>query len=127
MPKVYFYDTGLLCYLLGIETEEQYQSSTQRGAIFENMAISELIKNQYNQARIPALNFYRERSGQEVDVILKTQRGMDLYEIKAGSTFRPEFTANMKYVSDLLPGYPTSTVIYDSPTSAPLLVNIRDI
>lgn len=127
MPKVYFYDTGLLCYLLGIESEEQYQSSTQRGAIFENMAISELMKNKYNQGRIPALNFYRERSGKEVDVMVKTQAGMYLYEIKAGSTFRPEFITNMKYVSSLLPDNAISTVIYDGPTSAPLLLNIRDI
>lgn len=76
-----FYDTGLLCYLLGIETEEEYDSSILRGTIFENMAISELIKNQYKQARIP----------------------------------------------DLLPGTSIKTVIYDGPTSAPLLVNIRDI
>lgn len=127
MPKVYFYDTGLLCYLLGIESEQQYQSSTLRGAIFENMAISELMKQQYNQARIPAINFYRERSGKEVDAMVKTKAGLHLYEIKAGSTFRPEFTSNMAHVSSLLTDIHQSTVIYDGPTSAPLLVNIRDI
>lgn len=127
MPKVYFYDTGLLCYLLGIETEQQYQSSTLRGAIFENMAISELMKNQYNQAKIPRINFYRERSGKEVDAMVKTTEGLHLYEIKAGSTFRPEFIANMAYVSDLLSDAQLRTVIYDGPSSAPLLLNIRDL
>ncbi len=127
MPKVYFYDTGLLSYLLGIETEQQYQSSTIRGAIFENMAISELIKNQYNQARIPNINFYSERSGKEVDAMVKTPEGLHLYEIKSGSTFKPEFIANMAYVSELLPEAQRRTVIYDGPTSTPLLLNIRDI
>ncbi len=127
MPKVYFYDSGLLCYLLGIDTEMQFQSSTQRGAIFENMAISELIKNQYNKATIPNINFYRERSGKEVDAMVKTSDGIHLYEIKAGSTFKPEFVVNMEYVSDLLSEPSTRTVIYDGPTSAPLLMNIRDI
>ena len=127
MPKVYFYDTGLLCYLLGIESEQQYQSSTVRGALFENMAISELMKNQYNQARIPNINFYRERSGKEVDAMVKTPEGIHLYEIKAGSTFKPEFAANMKYVSGLLTEATPRTVIYDGPTSAPLLLNLRDI
>lgn len=127
MPKVYFYDTGLLCYLLGIETEQQYQSSTVRGAIFENMAMSELMKNQYNKAKIPNINFYRERSGKEVDAMVRTPEGIHLYEIKAGSTFRPEFAANMTYVSELLSEPNRRTVIYDGPTSAPLLLNIREI
>lgn len=127
MPKVYFYDTGLLCYLLGIESEQQYLSSTIRGAIFENMAVSELMKNQYNLARIPNFNFYRERSGKEVDVMVRTPKDMHLYEVKAGSTFKPEFTANMKYVSGLLPDVSQRTVIYDGPSSAPLLLNLRDI
>ena len=127
MPKVYFYDTGLLCYLLGIESESQYQSSIVKGAIFENMAISELMKNQYNQARRPNVNFYRERSGKEVDAMVRTAEGLRLYEIKAGSTFKPEFMTNMKYVSGLLPEETQLTVIYDGPTSAPLLMNLRDV
>ena len=127
MPKVYFYDTGLLCYLLGIESELQYQSSTVRGALFENMAISELMKNQFNQARRPDINFYRERSGKEVDAMVRTPEGMHLYEVKAGSTFKPEFMTNMTYLSGLLPDVSCRTVIYDGPTSAPLLLNLRDI
>ncbi len=127
MPKIYFYDTGLLCYLLGIESEPQFQSSTLRGAIFENMAIAELMKNQYNDARIPNITFYRERSGKEVDAMVKTPDGFHLYEVKAGSTFKPEFTANMKYVADLLSEESQRTVIYDGPTSIPLLMNLRDL
>ena len=127
MPKVYFYDTGLLCYLLGIETEAQFLSSTLRGAIFENMAISELMKNQFNQARTPNINFYRERSGKEVDAMVKTKEGLHLYEIKAGSTFKPEFVTNMNYLSELLPEVFQRTVIYDGPTSSPLLLNLRDV
>ncbi len=127
MPKVYFYDTGLLCYLLEIESEKQYQTSPLRGAIFENMAISELMKAQYNAGRVPNINFFRERSGKEVDAMVKTPEGVHLYEVKAGSTFKPEFTSNMAYVSELLPGPSQRSVIYDGPTSAPLLMNIRDI
>lgn len=127
MPKVYFYDTGLLCYLLEIESEKQYQTSPLRGAIFENMAVSELMKAQYNAGRVPNINFFRERSGKEVDAMVKTPEGVHLYEVKAGSTFKPEFTSNMAYVSELLPSPSQRSVIYDGPTSAPLLMNIRDI
>lgn len=127
MPKVYFYDTGFLCYLLGIESEAQYMSSTLRGAIFENMAISELMKGQFNQGRIPDVYFYRERSGKEVDAMVRTAAGIHLYEVKAGGTFKPEYMANMNYISEFLSDVAQRSVIYDGPTSAPLLLNIRDV
>ncbi|MDE6631383.1 MAG: DUF4143 domain-containing protein, partial [Muribaculaceae bacterium] len=79
------------------------------------------------QARLPNVNFYRERSGKEVDVMVRNRDGLNIYEIKAGSTFKPEFMTNMKYVSELIPDVSQRTVIYDGPTSAPLLLNIRDI
>lgn len=127
MPKVYFYDTGFLCYLLGVESEAQYESSTLRGAIFENMAVSELMKGQFNQGRIPDISFYRERSGKEVDAMVRKGGKIRLYEVKAGSTFKPEYMTNMNHVASLLPGEVTKSVIFDGPASAPLLLNIRDI
>lgn len=127
MPKIYFYDTGFLCYLLGIESEAQYQSSTLRGAIFENMAISELMKDQFNKGRIPEVSFYRERSGKEVDAMVRKSGDTHLYEVKSGATFKPEYIANMNHVATLLPGEVTKSVIYDGSTSAPLLLNLRDI
>ena len=127
MPKVYFYDTGFLCYLLGIESEAQYESSTVRGAIFENMAVSELMKGQFNQGRILDISFYRERSGKEVDAMVREGGKIRLYEVKAGSTFKPEYMTNMNHVASLLPGEVTKSIIYNGPASAPLLLNIRDI
>lgn len=127
MPKVYFYDTGLLCYLLGIESEVQYLSSSLKGALFENMAMGELIKSQYNAGRSPSVSFYRERSGKEVDALVKTPNGMHLYEIKAGSTFKPEFTANMDYVRGLLTDVTEQTVIYDGESYPPGIINLREL
>lgn len=127
MPKIYFYDTGLLCYLLGIESEVQYLSNPLRGAVFENMAMGELMKSQYNAGRIPTVSFYRERSGKEVDAMVSTSRGLHLYEIKAGSTFKQEYTANMKYVAELLPDVSARTVIYDGESYPPGTLNLRDI
>lgn len=127
MPKVYFYDTGLLCYLLGIESESQYNSSTQKGAIFENMAIGELIKQQYNAVREPNICFYRERSGKEVDAITRTKEGFHLYEIKSASTFKAEYTSNMKYASEQIGDVSMKTVVYDGDSIPPSLINIRQI
>ena len=127
MPKVYFYDTGLLCYLLGIETESQMRSSTHSGAIFENMAISELMKSEFNRGHIPQMNFYRERSGKEVDAMVRTPENIHLYEIKSGATFKPEYTATMKHVAETIPEKTRQTVIYDGSSAPPSLLNIRDI
>jgi len=127
MPKIYFYDTGLLCYLLNIETAEQLENHPLKGAVFENLAIGELIKNQYNQSRDPNIYFYREQSGREVDAIQVTPDGIDLYEIKAGKVFKPEFKENMDYLKRTIAGIRKTTVIYDGESIPPVTMNIRDI
>ena len=91
------------------------------------MAVSELMKNQFNQTRIPNINFYRERSGKEVDAMVRMRDWLHLYEVKARGTFKPEYMVNMDYVSALISGVSQRTVIYDGPSSAPLLLNIRDV
>jgi len=127
MPKVYFYDTGLLCYLLSIETPKQLETHPQKGAVFENMAICELLKSRLNCGKDPNLYFYREKSGLEVDVMSETSEGRRLYEIKAGKILRPEFMDNMKYLKGNLEDVNGTTVIYDGEGIPPTCVNIRDI
>lgn len=126
-PKLYFYDSGLLCYLLGIEHASQLDTHPLRGAIFENIAVSELIKNRYNTAKDPNLYFYRENSGREVDIIEETPDGLNIYEVKAGATFQTDFTKNLKYLQKLLPNIQTSAVIYNGETQGRSLLNIRNI
>lgn len=127
IPKVYFYDTGLLCYLLGLEKEDDYMISTLRGGVFENMTMSELMKSQFNMGRIPQIHYYRERSGKEVDAMVKSGTGYHLYEIKAAATFKPEFMDNMKYLENLLSVPCERTVVFDGHSEPPLLLNIRDV
>lgn len=127
MPKVYFYDTGLLCYLLGIENSEQLERHSLRGAIFENQAMCELIKMRFNEGRDPNLSFYREYSGTEIDAILTTGSGLKLFEIKSGKTFKQEFLHNIETVKVSLPAVSESSVIYDGTSVSPLAINIRDI
>lgn len=127
MPKVYFYDTGLLCFLLGIENPEQLGSSMSRGAVFENMAMGELVKRRLNEDKDPNIYFYRESSGKEVDALIEAGGTVSLYEIKNGRTFNEGYTRNMKYVESVLNNVKQSTVIYDGPTFAPIAVNIREV
>lgn len=124
-PKIYFYDSGLLCYLLGIENPSQLDTHPLRGAVFENIAVTELLKNRYNCAKDPNLYFYRENSGREVDIVQTNPDGLHIYEIKAGKTFQPDFTKNLKYLAALLPDVKNSTVIYDGQTQGSALINIR--
>lgn len=127
MPKIYFYDTGLACFLLGIENEEGLKTHQMRGPLFENLAICELLKKRYNGGKEPRLYFYREKSGLEVDVVAEENGGLHLYEIKAGATLRSNYTSNLRKVSETLPNVNGATVIYDSDGIPPLSLNIRDI
>lgn len=126
-PKLYFYDSGVLCFLLGIEQASQLDTHPLRGAIFENIAVTEMIKNRYNIAKEPNVFFYRENSGHEVDIVEETPDGLNIYEVKAGATFQPDFTKNLKYLQKLLPEVKTSTVIYNGETQGNNLLNIRDV
>jgi hypothetical protein len=85
-PKLFFFDSGLLCYLLGIRSPEQLEVHPLRGPIFESWVASEIYKAYANRGEPPPLSFFRDRAGNEVDFIL--DRGPDTLavEVKAGRT-----------------------------------------
>lgn len=126
-PKLYFYDTGLMAHLLGVSDYSQLNSHPLRGGIFENLVVSEMMKNIYNSARRPNLYFYRENSGREVDILDETSVGLSIYEVKAASTYRKEFMKNMEYLNTLLPDKITARhLIYDGVSMPPHIYNFRD-
>lgn len=127
MPKVYFHDSGLLCYLLALEQPDQLNSHPLRGALFENMIMSELYKQHVNQARGPNLFYYRESNGKDVDALIVATGQLNLYEIKSACTFRSEFTVNMKYLEQLLPEVTNTQVIYHGPTLPGVASNFREL
>lgn len=127
-PKIYFYDTGLPTYLLGIETADQLISHPLKGALFENMAVAELMNRRLNQGKDPNLSFYRERNGKEVDILKITPDGLHAFEVKSSQSFHREFVKNLEYLKTVLPVPPVScTVIYDGESFPPLAENIRNI
>lgn len=128
MPKIYFYDTGLPTYLLGIETSTQLVSHPLKGALFENMAVAELMNRRLNQGKDSNLNFYRERNGKEIDILQSSPDGLKAYEVKSSVSFHPEFLKNLEYLKKVLPVPPiSSTVIYDGESFPPLAENIRNL
>ncbi len=91
-PKLYFYDTGLACFLLGIQNSDDLFNHPLRGALFESFVISELFKYQYNQIKTPNIYFWRDIQGHEVDCIIeKSYKDLIPVEIKAGMTVIPSF------------------------------------
>jgi len=85
-PKLYFHDVGLAAYLLGIENASQIETHPLRGALFENMVIAEVLKYRYNSGRRSNLNFYRDSSGLEIDLVYPLANRYLAIEIKAGQT-----------------------------------------
>lgn len=101
-PKLYFYDTGLACSLLEIKTPAQMNTHYLRGNLFENMVISDFMKNDYNKGIIePSVSFWRDSIGNEVDLIHRDGDREDAYEIKSAETFNESFLKGLKYWSKL--------------------------
>lgn len=96
-PKLYFYDTGLLCYLLGITSENALPKNKMYGAIFENWIITEIRKNRYNQGLSGGMYYFRDSAGNEVDLILEKQGEIIAVEVKASRKFDSGMTSGIRY------------------------------
>ena len=95
-PKLYFYDTGLACSLLGIRSASDLSLHYAKGALFENMMITEKMKGYYNSVVPADLYFWRDSGGLEVDLLTVAGNGLEAYEIKSGATFNTSFFDNLK-------------------------------
>lgn len=101
-PKIYFYDVGLACWLLGIKTVEQLQHHPLRGALFENLVVLEVLKSLRNQGLRDPMYFFRDSNGLEIDLLLEHGDGLQLVEIKASQTVSAPLFKNLRTVSTLL-------------------------
>jgi predicted AAA+ superfamily ATPase len=110
-PKFYFYDTGLLCYLLGIRTVADLELHSQRGAIFETFVVSELAKCCLNQGIEPPLYFWRDSQGHEVDLLVEDGERLYPIEIKSGQTVSGAMFDGLRYWQALDQG-PDGMLIY---------------
>jgi uncharacterized protein len=112
-PKLYFYDTGLACTILGIESQEQLHTHYLRGGLFESMIIADLFKNAYNVGRTPRNYFWRDHTGHEIDCLVEHSGALYPIEIKAGRTISQDFFKTLSWWNDLTGFLPTNSyVIY---------------
>lgn len=100
-PKVYFHDTGLLCYLLRIKNNDQLRVHPLRGAIFENWVISEFLKDYSNRGEEAPLYFWRDQHGHEIDLVIDQGLNLDFIEIKSSRTFQKDFMENIDWINSL--------------------------
>ncbi|WP_310381005.1 ATP-binding protein [Flavobacterium sp.] len=96
-PKIYFHDTGLLCYLLGIRSTEDLELHFAKGNIFENLVVSEMYKNGINNSTRTKFYFWRDKSQNEVDLIAETGARLDAIEIKSAKTINQNYFKGLDY------------------------------
>lgn len=81
-PKLYFYDTGLICYLTRWSTPEVAESGAMSGALLENFTVSEIVKGYQNIRQEPYIHYYRDKDAKEIDVLLERDGKLFPLEIK---------------------------------------------
>jgi uncharacterized protein len=100
-PKLYFYDTGLACFLLAIEEAQQLATHYLRGGLFESFCISEIMKLRFNVGRIPHCYFWRDKIGHEVDCLIDYGGKLYPVEIKSGQTITQDYFEELHYWREL--------------------------
>ena len=110
-PKLYFYDTGVACFLLGILVPGHLENHPLRGAMFENSIINEIMKFDLHRNQYADLSFYRDGNGNEVDLLYRRGQTLVPIEIKSGQTISGDYFKGIDYFSKLF-GTPGGAVIY---------------
>ena len=100
-PKLYFYDTGLACSLLELRSPSELSSHYLRGGLFENMVINEFFKSAFNKGIEPSLSFWRDSTGNEIDLLRPESGFQSGYEIKSGATFSRDFFKGLNFWGNL--------------------------
>jgi len=96
-PKLYFLDTGLLCYLLRIRAPEDLANHASRGAVFESLVVAELVKSYLHRGLEADIYFWRDSTGHEVDVLIDSGKRLLPIEIKSGRTVASDSAAGLDY------------------------------
>jgi len=102
MPKLHFYDTGLVCWLLGLRSAEQLATHPLRGSIFESWVVSEIVKHRVHAGESPGVLFYRDKNGVEADFILEHPDRIVVGDAKAGRTAASDLLTPVRKVEEVL-------------------------
>ncbi len=111
-PKLYFLDTGLACYLLGILKPEHLMSHPLKGALFETLIVSEIFKETCNRGEDDTLSYFRDNKGHEVDLIRDRAISQSIMEIKSGQTIGTDFFKGIHYFKKINTRADQSFLVY---------------
>lgn len=100
-PKLYFYDTGLACNLLTMTDSRQVETYYQRGSLFENAMVAELVKNRLNEGQIPHVYFWQDSNHNEVDLLEERATEFVSYEMKYTQTVTKEHLKNLRHFREI--------------------------
>ncbi len=102
-PKLYFYDTGLLAFLLKINDATKLKAMPIKGMLFENYVVTEFVKQDYHRYLQQEMWFWRDSAGHEVDLLVEDEATTNLYEVKATETVLPDLFKGLNYFEALAP------------------------
>ncbi len=124
-PKLYFYDTGVACSLLKLTDPEMINTHYLYGSLFENLVISEILKNQCHSGKRPSVYYWRESNGVEIDCIIEQGNNEILaLEIKGGQTFTKDYMKNLRNFAKNEAGFKINkAIVYAGEQST----NIKDV
>jgi len=111
MPKLYFYDTGIACNLLGLHAKDQLMFNSFSGSLFENFIVSDLIKNNLHHGSKNNFYFWRDSMGHEIDLIIEEAGNLHPVEIKSGKTITQDYFKGLTYLQKIS-GLPGGRIIY---------------
>ena len=94
-PKLYFYDTGLLCHLLGIRKANLSALHPKYGAIFENLIVTDMFKKSYHNDLLRNYYFWQDSNGNEIDLLYSENNNINTFEIKSSTTIRQDMFKNL--------------------------------
>ena len=115
--KLYFYDTGLACSLLGIEKYNQISTHALKGALFENMIVADLLKQRVHNGLPDNLYYWRDKTGNEIDVITDVAGKLTAIEAKAGETISGDYFKGMTYFDEITTGSIKKILVYSGKES----------
>jgi len=112
-PKIYFYDIGLVSYLLGIESLKMFERHEHYGSLFENYVIAEIAKKETHRNTHSELFYLRTNHGVEIDLVIDRRSSVEYAEVKSAKKFHPEMTRS---IISLLKGKNKAHILYRGKT-----------
>lgn len=126
-PKLYFLDTGLVCYLSGWQNSNTLELSAMSGAIFETYVVSEILKSYWHNGKIPNIYFYRDKEQKEIDLIIEENGTLYPIEIKKKTNADKEDIKHFKVLEQFKKPIGDGAVICMSDDWLPITKNVNMI